>query len=190
MPSGGPWCVSKRLSSPFCLTAGLPSAADAQGFFAASYGNVFGGAAPATTGSYALAVGGGGAHGIGSELEFSDTRNFFQTSEGIKFGRVMTLMPSVFVSVPISRFKPYGIFGFGFIIQRTGDDDDGLFSTLSNEDIGYSAGGGVTFQVSRRFGVRGRFPALQGPPVGRAQLSADDVRGGPRGIGQLAIAHC
>ena len=138
------------------LLIAIPSAADAQGFFAASYGNVFGGGAPATTGSYALAIGGGGAHGIGSELEFSDTRNFFQTPAGLKFGRVFTLMPSIFVSVPISRFKPYGIFGFGFIIQRTGDDD-GLFSTLSNEDIGYSAGGGLTIQVARRVGVRTDF---------------------------------
>jgi Outer membrane protein beta-barrel domain len=138
------------------LTASLPGAVFADGFFAASYGNVFGGGSPATTGSYSLAIGGTGAHGIGAELEFSDTRNFFQTSGGEKFGRVLTLMPSIFVEAPISRVKPYGIFGFGFIVQRTGSDDD-LFSTLSDEEIGYSAGGGVTFQISPRFGVRGDF---------------------------------
>ncbi len=100
-------------------------------------------------------IGGGGAHGIGSELEFSQTENFFETPDGVAHGRIVTLMPSIFVAVPIDRVRPYGIFGFGFIRQRTETSTGGLLSDLSDDDIGYSVGGGVTVYVSRRVGVRG-----------------------------------
>ena len=36
--------------------------------------------------AWAIAIGGGGAHGIGSELEFSETRNFFETPDGVAHG--------------------------------------------------------------------------------------------------------
>ena len=51
----------------------------AQAMFTGSIGNVFGGDAPSTKKTWAVAIGGGGAHGIGSELEFSQTGNFFET---------------------------------------------------------------------------------------------------------------
>ena len=119
-----------------------------------SIGNVFGGDAPSTKRAWAIAIGGGGAHGIGSELEFSETRNFFETPAGVAHGKIITLMPSIFVAVPIDRVRPYGIFGFGFIRQRTETSEGGIFSNLSEDDIGYSVGGGVTFQFARRVGVR------------------------------------
>ena len=130
------------------------SAASAQAMFTASIGNVFGGDAPSTKRAWAIAIGGGGAHGIGSELEFSETRNFFETPSGVAHGKIITLMPSIFFAVPIRGVRPYGIFGFGFIRQRTEASQGGIFSGLSNDDVGYSAGGGVTFQFARRVGVR------------------------------------
>jgi Outer membrane protein beta-barrel domain len=132
----------------------LESAASAQAMFTGSIGNVFGGDAASTKRAWAIAIGGGGAHGIGSELEFSETRNFFETPDGVGHGKIITLMPSIFVAVPIRAVRPYGIFGFGFIRQRTEATEGGIFSGLSNDDVGYSVGGGVTFQFARRAGVR------------------------------------
>jgi hypothetical protein len=130
-------------------------AAAAQTMLTGSIGNVFGGAAPSKKSTWAIAIGGGGAHGIGSELEFSQTRDFFETSDGVAYGQVLTLIPSVFVSVPINRVQPYGIFGFGFIRQRTQTSAGGVLSNLSDNDIGYSIGGGVTFRFAQHAGVRG-----------------------------------
>lgn len=132
----------------------LEGSASAQAMLTASIGNVFGGDAPSTKRVWAIAIGGGGAHGIGSELEFSETRNFFETPSGLAHGKIITLMPSIFVAVPINKVRPYGIFGFGFIRQRT-ETSGGIFSDLSDDDIGYSVGGGVTFKFARHAGVRG-----------------------------------
>jgi opacity protein-like surface antigen len=131
----------------------LAGTASAQAMFTASIGNVFGGDAPSKKSTWAVAIGGGGSHGIGSELEFSETRNFFETAAGATQTKIVTLMPSIFVMVPVNKVRPYGIFGFGFIRQRT-EGSGGLFSDLSDDDIGYSVGGGVTFQFARHAGVR------------------------------------
>jgi opacity protein-like surface antigen len=132
----------------------LVGSASAQAMFSGSIGNVFGGDAPATKRTWAVSIGGGGAHSIGSELEFSRTKNFFEREDGVAHGEVLTLMPSIFVAVPISKFRPYGIFGFGFIRQRTESSSGGILSNLSDNDIGYNVGGGLTFQFARAAGVR------------------------------------
>ena len=129
--------------------------ASAQAMFTGAIGNVFGGDAPSTKKVWSIAIGGGGAHGIGSELEYSQVGDFFETANGVAHGKIMTLMPSIFIAIPINRVRPYGIFGFGFIRQRTEASEGGLFSGLSNNDVGYSAGGGVTLYLTRSVGVRG-----------------------------------
>ena len=157
------------------------SSASAQAMFTGSIGNVFGGDAPSTKRVWALAIGGGGAHGIGSELEFSQDENFFETAGGVAHGRIMTLMPSIFVAVPIGRVRPYGIFGFGFIRQRTEASEGGLFSDLSDDDIGYSVGGGVTFQFARSAGVRGdlrHFKVRKSDGISFQRLTVGLVLGG------------
>jgi hypothetical protein len=127
----------------------------AQAMFTASAGSVFGGDSPSKKNVWAVAIGGGGAHGIGSELEFSETRNFFETPGGVAQGKVITLMPAIFVTVPVGRvLRPYGILGFGFIRQRTDESPGGVLGNLSNDDIGSSGGGGVTVQFARRAGLR------------------------------------
>src|SRR5204863_4855154 len=133
----------------------IESSAAAQGSFTASIGNVFGGDTPKKHGVYAIALGGGGAHGIGSELEFSNSRHFFDTEDGSRTGQMLTLMASLSVTVPVGRVRPYGIFGFGFIRERTEASKGGLFTSLSNKDVGYSVGGGVRYQFARIAGVRG-----------------------------------
>src|SRR5687767_14823414 len=109
----------KVILATILVSGTLAGAASAQAMFTASVGNVFGGDAPSKKSTWAVAIGGGGAHGIGSELEFSETRNFFGTPEGVAPVKIVTLMPSIFVMVPVNKFRPYGIFGFGFIRQRT-----------------------------------------------------------------------
>ena len=137
------------------LLLALEGTAAAQAMFTASLGNVFGGDAPTTKSTWALAIGGGGAHGIGSELEFSQTRNFFESPSGVGEGDIITLMPSIFVAVPIANVRPYGIFGFGLIRMRMKSDEGGIFSNISENDFGYSVGGGVMFKFTRVVGVRG-----------------------------------
>lgn len=148
--------LTTRLLVAVTLVIALDRPASAQAMFTASIGNVYGGDAPSTKNTWALAIGGEGAHGIGSELEFSQVQNFFET-DGVGHGKVVTLMPSIFVAVPIANVRPYGIFGFGFIRQRRGNETGGLFADLSDDDVGYSVGGGVTFRFARRTGLRGDF---------------------------------
>jgi Outer membrane protein beta-barrel domain len=147
--------ITRLLLAASAVFLMLTGSAFAQATFSASIGNVFGGDAPSTKRVWAVAIGGGGAHGIGSELEFSETRNFFETSSGVAHGKILTLMPSIFVAVPINRLRPYGIFGFGFIRQRTAASTGGILADLSDDDIGYNIGGGLTYQFARRAGVRG-----------------------------------
>ena len=163
-----------------CALVALEGSASAQAMFTGSIGNVFGGDAPSTKRTWAIAIGGGGAHGIGSELEFSETRNFFETPAGVAHGKIITLMPSIFFAVPISKLRPYGIFGFGFIRQRT-ETSGGLFSDLSDEDIGYSVGGGITYQFARHAGVRGdlrRFKVRKADGISFQRFTIGIVLGG------------
>ncbi|HKY20815.1 MAG TPA: outer membrane beta-barrel protein [Vicinamibacterales bacterium] len=146
--------TKKILGAAAAIVVALEGPASAQAMFTGSIGNVFGGDAPSKKSVWAVALGGGGAHGIGSELEFSETRNFFETADGVSHGKIMTLMPSILVTVPVARIRPYGVFGFGFIRQRTDDSLGGLFSGLSDNDIGYNIGGGVIFKFASHAGVR------------------------------------
>jgi hypothetical protein len=132
----------------------LEGSAAAQAMVTASIGNAFGGDAPSKKTAWAVAIGGGGAHAIGSELEFSQIRNFFETANGVAHGSIITLIPSVFVAVPIAKVRPYAIFGFGFIRQRNEQTTGGILANLSDNDIGYSIGGGLTYQFARAAGVR------------------------------------
>jgi opacity protein-like surface antigen len=146
--------ITRFLAAAAAAFVALEGSASAQAMFTGSIGNVFGGDAPSTKRTWAVAIGGGGAHGIGSELEFSQTKNFFETADGVAHGSVLTLMPSLFVAVPIGKVRPYGVFGFGFIRQRTEASTGGILANLSDNDIGYNIGGGVTFKFSRGAGVR------------------------------------
>lgn len=133
---------------------GLHGAAGAQPMFTASLGNAFGGSAPSKKTAWAVSIGGEGAHGIGSELEFSETRNFFETTDGVAHGKIVTLMPGIFFTVPSGAVRPYGVFGFGFIRQRIPSSQGGILSNITDDDIGYNIGGGVTFRFARSAGVR------------------------------------
>jgi hypothetical protein len=128
--------------------------ASAQTMFTASIGNSFGGDAPSSKTAWAVALAGVGAHGIGAEIEFSETRDFFETPEGLSHGKVVSLMPALFVQVPIGPVRPYGIFGFGFLRQRTSESEGGLLANVTSDDVGFSVGGGVIVKFAAHAGVR------------------------------------
>jgi opacity protein-like surface antigen len=109
--------------------------------FTASLGTIFGDALDKT--AWAVAVGGTG------RME-SDLSSSFEP--GLE---ITTLMPSIFVMVPVGRVRPYGIVGFGLIRQTPDRALSELFANISDNDFGYSIGGGVTYQFARRAGVRG-----------------------------------
>jgi hypothetical protein len=83
-------------------------------------------------------------------------QNFFETN-GVSPRQDRHVDADIFVAVPVANVRPYGIFGFGFIRQRRGNETGGLFADLSDDDVGYSVGGGVTFRFASRAGVRGDF---------------------------------
>lgn len=139
------------LCSAFWLSEG---SAAAQGMFVASIGNVFGGDTVSTKGTYALAIGGMGLRGVGSELEFSESRHFFDDSSPGGKGKVLTLMANVTIVVPAGPTRPYGVFGLGFIRQRREASTEGFFENISNKDIGYDVGGGVIYKFAPAVGVR------------------------------------
>jgi opacity protein-like surface antigen len=119
----------------------------------ASIGKLYGGDTLNSGKTWAVGVGGGGAHSIGSELEYSQTSHFTDT-RGAE-SKVLSLMACISLAIPAGPVRPYGVFGFGFIRQRTETSAGGVLSNLSNNDVGYSAGGGVTYKFSKAAGVRG-----------------------------------
>ena len=142
-----------RISIAMCVLLSVyEGCASAQGALVASIGKVYGGSAQISSGTWAVAIGGAGAHSIGSELEFSRIGHF--TDQTGQESKIYSLMASVYVAVPIHSVRPYGIFGYGFVRQRTAASTGALLSNLSNNDVGYSAGGGVTYKFSRGAGVR------------------------------------
>lgn len=122
--------------------------------FVASIGNVFGGDTVSTKGTYALAIGGMGLHDVGSELEFSESRHFFDDRSPGGTGKVLTLMANVMVAVPVGPTRPYGVFGLGFLRQRRETSTEGIFENISDKDIGYDAGGGLIYKFAPAIGVR------------------------------------
>jgi opacity protein-like surface antigen len=130
----------------------LEGAAQAQTALVGSIGKVYGGDALKSSKTYAVALGGTGAHSVGSELEFSQVSHF----NGVlaQDSKVLSLMASILVSAHAGPVRPYGLFGYGFIRQRTETSTGFVLSNLSNNDVGYNVGAGVTYKFSRVAGVR------------------------------------
>ena len=134
------------------LCCAFDNVAGAQTAFVGSIGNVYGGDALVRARTYAVGLGGSGAHSVGSELEFSQTSHFSNLLGGES--KVLSLMASILVSAHAGPVRPYGLFGYGFIRQRTETSTGFVLSNLSNNDVGYNAGGGVVYKFSKAAGVR------------------------------------
>ncbi len=130
----------------------LEGTAAAQSSLVLSLGKLRAGDVQASGKTFGIALGGTGAHSIGSELEYSQTSHM--TAVSGNESKVLTLMASVMVAAHMGPVRPYGIFGYGFIRQRTETSTGSALSNLSNNDVGYNVGGGVTYKFSRAAGVR------------------------------------
>ena len=145
-------CSMKNILLLAVTLFALEGIASAQGSLVASMGKAYGGSVDNSGKTYAIAVGGGGAHSIGSELEFARNNNVVDLAG--QESKLYTLMASIVVGVPVHTVRPYVLFGYGFIRERTQTSSGGVLSDLSNNDVGYNAGAGVTYHFSRAAGVR------------------------------------
>jgi len=130
----------------------FPGIAAAQSSLVASLGKLYGGDVKTSSRTFAVALGGSGAHSVGSEVEYSQTGTVTDLSGNQS--KVLSLMASLVVAGHAGPVRPYGVFGYGFIRQRTEASSGSVLSNLSNNDVGYNAGLGVAFKFSRGAGVR------------------------------------
>jgi opacity protein-like surface antigen len=129
----------------------LEGAASAQGL-AASIGKAYGGDAETSAGTWAIALGGGGARMIGSEVEYAQTGHFRDLLGNE--GKIVTLMAGISLNLPAGPFRPYAAFSYGVIRQNTERVTGTSVIEVSNNDGGYAVGGGLTYKFSRSAGVR------------------------------------
>jgi opacity protein-like surface antigen len=157
----------------------LEGTAAAQSSLVVSLGKLYGDTVESSSKTFGIALGGAGAHSIGSELEFSQTGHM--TDPAGHDTKVLSLMASVLVSGHIGAVRPYGIFGYGFIRQRTESSTGSVLSNLSDNDVGYNAGGGVVYKFSRGAGVRldlRHFKVRKADGIGFQRLMVGIVLGG------------
>ena len=130
----------------FVLCGLCESRVAAQTSLVASLGKLYGGDVQSSSRTFAIALGGTGAHSIGSELEYAQTSHVTDLAGNDR--KVLSLMASVLVAAHAGAIRPYGIFGYGFIRQRTEASTGSVLSNLSDNDVGYNAGVGVTYKFS------------------------------------------
>jgi opacity protein-like surface antigen len=101
-----------------------------------------------------------GDGGVGFEIDFGYSPNFFQNTLGdanFEFGdsNVTTLMANILVGAPGGEgIRPYGSGGLGLIRSHV-DAGTTLFNDLSANDLGVNVGGGIQGYFSDNVGIRG-----------------------------------
>jgi len=161
------WTVTTRALRGWLFLAAivlaLPAPAAAQGFLSGSVGVNFGGDTLEDT---LLPFGGkpltwnvalGSLSGVGFELEYGHTADFFKSESLInsKVG-ITTLMGSVLIAPGARRaaIRPYAAGGIGLIRANVSVPFD-LFDSLSRNDFGVNAGGGLFVFLTDGIGMRG-----------------------------------
>jgi opacity protein-like surface antigen len=163
--------------------------ARAQGFIAPSFGYNFGGDAgcPELTDCRDKNWNGGIAFGalgpiVGIEGEFTYEDQFFGDREN-ESSSVMTFMGNFLLAPRFGAFQPYGLAGLGII--RTSAEGRVGGESESDNDFGWSVGGGLNVYFSRHIGLKGEvryyysFDALQilGFELERPDNKLDFARG-------------
>ena len=133
--------------------------ASAQGFVSPSFGYNFGGDAGCATATNCESKnwnfgGSFGALGsvVGFELEFTYEDQFIGTAPR-ESTSVLTMMGDFMFAPRISIVQPYGLAGIGLI--RTGVEDEIANSSESDNQIGWSVGGGLIVYVHPNIGLKG-----------------------------------
>jgi len=145
----------RALALAALLTVLVPHTARAQGFIAASYGYNFGGDAGCRTATDCRNKnwnwgGSLGALGsiVGFELEWTHEGEF--TGDRPTPISLTTLMGNFMIAPKITIVQPYGLVGLGDIRTKAND-----VSSSSDDQIGWTIGGGVIVHVAKHFGVKG-----------------------------------
>ena len=147
------------MATRFLIVAGAVAAlcvgegsARAQGSITPFIGAVFGGDVPSSRATYgASLVGNRGP--IGAELEFGYTPTLFEVADNSV--KLTTLTGNVLIGLPLGVFHPYGSAGLGLMRRTTSVTPSTLLSDISDNDFGYSVGGGAWTMFSPKVGIRG-----------------------------------
>jgi hypothetical protein len=145
-----------------------PAAARADGFVSPWAAVQFGGAidnlrTDVDRGRAAVGVSGGamGAGIIGGEFDFGYSPSFFGTKNDFGNNTVIDVMGNVIIGIPIGGttgggVRPYVSGGVGLL--RSQIDGGSVFNvSVSNNEFGWNAGGGVMGFFGDHFGLRGDF---------------------------------
>jgi len=146
--------------------AALPSSARADGYFVPFIGANFGGdvGRPLNTAvrdrnraAIGATIGGMGGGVFGVELDISYTRNFYPPPTAGDDGNLVTFMPALVLGVPLGGqdgpgIRPFVLAGAG-LVRRNFDVNS--LTSVSQNDLAYTLGGGVMGFFADHIGIRG-----------------------------------
>jgi len=151
-------CVRLAAATVLLCLAAAPRA-EAQGFISGSYGYNFGGTAGCRTATDCRDKNWnfGGSLGIlgsfvGFEAELTYEGEFTGESPTQK-SSVTTIMGNFMLAPKISIVQPFGVVGAGVI--KTKIEDQSLASDSSENDVGWTIGGGLIVYVNKHVGLKG-----------------------------------
>jgi opacity protein-like surface antigen len=151
------WWRSAAVAALFSVV--LPQAAHAQGFISPSIGYNFGGSAgcrSATDCENKNWNWGGSMGALGSVVGFEAELTYegeFTGDRPNQRSTVTTLMGNFMLAPRISFFQPYGLVGFG--LMRTELEDKILGTSESENQVGWTIGGGMILFVQKHIGLKG-----------------------------------
>lgn len=154
----------------------LPNPARAEGILAGFIGQNFGGKVEENTVVYG-GVFGSVRKGVGFEIDFGYTPDFFKTEEltGSKTS-VTTVMGNLVIGGAASKgVGPYVSGGAG-LIRANADGFGELLDNLTSNDFGINVGGGLNMVFSTSVGIRADiryFRSLQGGDDGIIPIPSD-----------------
>ncbi len=175
------------------LVGGSAQPASAQVFLSPVFGYNFGGdsGCPTVTGCENKNLNIGIAFGnygelFGLEEEFAYAKDFYGDTPSYE-SSIATLMTNFLLSPNVGRIKPYGLIGVGLIKSNV---EFGQLNNLTSNlnTIAWDLGGGIVFQFSDRFGVRGDvrfFRAMKDREIFGIQATGSKIEFSRIGIGAL-----
>ena len=159
--------IERLVAACALMVALAPSAAFADGYVVPFVGVNFGGDVGTPLGvaigdrsraTWGVGIGAMGGGVFGVELDLGYTSKFFtDTNLVVTKNNVLTVMPALVLGVPVGGqrgvgVRPYVLAGAGLIRRDVGFAN---LVSFSQNDLGYTIGGGVMGFLGDHFGVRG-----------------------------------
>jgi opacity protein-like surface antigen len=151
------WRLSAAVTALLSVVA--PLGAHAQGFISPSFGYNFGGNAGCRTATDCTNKNwnwGGSMGALGSVVGFEAELTYegeFTGDRPDQTSTVTTLMGNLMLAPRISIVQPYGLVGIGMI--RTDVENKVLSASESQNQVGWTIGGGLIIFVQRHVGLKG-----------------------------------